>query len=325
MVCGSKLVSVLVPCYNCEKFVSKCLDSIIHQTYENIEIIIIDDGSTDGTQSILNEYAEENSNIALVSHETNKGVSYTRNELILMAKGDFIQFVDADDWLEHNMIEEMISVVTSDVGVVCCANDNREENGGYVSDSELRNEVLTKEQQIEYFFNNFGSGHLWNKLIRAELFSSIRFNDDYKDGEDADVYWKILLKNKYKIIHISNILYHYRCNKTSITKSRLSAANATQIDMWEKLEKECNVFAPKYSRNASTHLVVVCILFLYRMYNEKYYDDSLERRIISIIRRKIGVTKNIKTLKYGLKKRFFAMIVCINRKAARRIVSSNFI
>ena len=318
------LISVIVPVYNVQPYLEKALNSIIQQTLGDIQIILVDDGSDDGSLDICHEFARKDERIQMVESR-HQGVAAARNIGLNIAAGEYIAFVDADDWLEHNMIEEMISVVTSDVGIVCCANDNREENGGYVSDSELRNEVLTKEQQIEYFFNNFGSGHLWNKLIRAELFSSIRFNDDYKDGEDADVYWKILLKNKYKIIHISNILYHYRCNKTSITKSRLSAANATQIDMWEKLEKECNVFAPKYSRNASTHLVVVCILFLYRMYNEKYYDDSLERRIISIIRRKIGETKNIKTLKYGLKKRFFAMIVCINRKAARRIVSSNFI
>ena len=114
-------VSILSPCYNVEKYISQCLDSIIQQTYKNLQIILVDDGSTDNTLAILNQYASLDSRIE-VHHQENKGVATARNELLSKVKGDYVLFVDSDDWIELDMVEFLIAKVTEEnAEVAVCA------------------------------------------------------------------------------------------------------------------------------------------------------------------------------------------------------------
>ena len=102
------LISVIVPIYNTEKYLKKCLDSIINQTYKNLQIILIDDGSGDNSGEICDEYATKDSRIQVI-HKQNAGVTAARNDGLDMATGDYIGFVDSDDWIEPNMYEEMMA------------------------------------------------------------------------------------------------------------------------------------------------------------------------------------------------------------------------
>ena len=104
------MVSVLIPAYNAEKTINRCIESILHQAYENIEVIIVNDGSTDNTLSILSNYAKIDRRIAIYN-QTNKGVSATRNVCLKNAHGDYVLYVDADDWIEANMIQQMLELM----------------------------------------------------------------------------------------------------------------------------------------------------------------------------------------------------------------------
>ena len=115
------LVSILIPVYNASLYLKQCLDSILHQTYTNLQIVIIDDGSTDNSYAICHEYAGQDARIELYTQE-NKGVAVTRNNLIEKAKGDYILFVDSDDWIELNMVEFLIDqILATNADIVTCA------------------------------------------------------------------------------------------------------------------------------------------------------------------------------------------------------------
>ena len=103
----NKKVSVLIPVYNCEKYIERCIKSILNQNYDNIEIVIINDGSTDNTQEIIDKLKFKNSNIVSVNRE-NKGICETRNELLNIATGEYVMFVDADDWIDEGFIKTYV-------------------------------------------------------------------------------------------------------------------------------------------------------------------------------------------------------------------------
>lgn len=118
---GEKLVSIIIPVYNAEKYISRCLDSIINQSYKNIQIIVIDDGSTDNGVLILDKYKEDDNRISVYRTE-NRGVSYARNLGIEKAKGEYFVFVDADDFVQKDMIEKMYYRLLSDGSDICVCN-----------------------------------------------------------------------------------------------------------------------------------------------------------------------------------------------------------
>ena len=121
------MVSVLVPVYNAEKTIVRCLDSILGQTYQNIEVIIVNDGSKDNTLSILENYSEKDVRIRLYD-EQNGGVATARNIALRNAKGEYILYVDSDDWLELNAIECLLGEMRKDVDIVFCASDHAEKS-----------------------------------------------------------------------------------------------------------------------------------------------------------------------------------------------------
>ena len=115
------LVTILSPCYNVEVYLPECLDSILNQTYKNLQIVLIDDGSTDHTWSILKDYSSKDSRIEIY-HQENQGVSITRNNLLDKVKGDYVLFVDSDDWIELNMVEFLVNNAQSNrADIVSCA------------------------------------------------------------------------------------------------------------------------------------------------------------------------------------------------------------
>lgn len=117
---SSPLISIIVPVYNVEPYVSKCLESILRQTYQNIEIIIIDDGSTDGGSDICDAYAHKDKRIKVI-HQSNEGVSGARNVGLRIAKGEFIGFVDSDDWIEADMYEYLLqNIQQQDADIAIC-------------------------------------------------------------------------------------------------------------------------------------------------------------------------------------------------------------
>ena len=178
----SVLVSVVVPAYNVEKFLPKCIDSLLGQTHNNLDIIIVDDGSTDKTGEIADEYAEKYDNIRCI-HKKNGGLSDTRNAGLKHAKGEYVVFFDSDDWVENNVIEENLQcMIQNNVEVVVWGyyTDFSNDNGEVVKSVRVTSKdiLCQKNQNPEVFLNEnvLGLvGYAWNKMYSMKLLKKNRF------------------------------------------------------------------------------------------------------------------------------------------------------
>lgn len=167
---AEKLVTVVVPVYNVQKYLRNCLDSVVTQTYEPIEVILVDDGSTDQSGKICDEYADRDSRIR-VFHTENKGVSAARNLGIEKAGGDYVVFVDADDGIHRQLLEIYMKMEDSQSVLLCEASSCMED-----LQTEITNLPETKDYAIQQFGIFFADDQVnvpWNKLYQTEIFAKI--------------------------------------------------------------------------------------------------------------------------------------------------------
>ena len=216
-------ISVIVPVYNVEKYLPKCLDSILCQTFSNIEIICVNDGSTDNSRKILEEYKNKDSRIIIVDKK-NGGLSSARNAGMKVAKGEFFSFIDSDDWIDSSMLEKLYKNITSlDTDISICAVHQFDETNQKIDDS---NPYYT----LEYFDSSFDNKSFsyketkpfimdvcvmaWNKLYRRSLIDKCQA--EFPDGlifEDGPFFFTIFFKTQ-KVSIVREFLYYYRVNRT---------------------------------------------------------------------------------------------------------------
>ncbi|WP_455585730.1 glycosyltransferase family 2 protein [Bacteroides sp.] len=237
------IVSILSPCYNVEKYLPQCLDSIINQTYQNLQIVMIDDGSKDNTWNILKEYAAKDSRIEIY-HQKNQGVATTRNNLLSEVKGEYILFVDSDDWCEIDMISELVTHALEECSdfVMC----DRVMNDNSTNISEIKTFSLTREQAVrDFLHHDYFAGSLWNKLISSKLTQGITFHKDIWYGEDALFCWGVL-QNVNKVVVTNEKLYHYRQNFEGITYQSFNYRKLTGHQTWEIITDDVRIAWPQF-------------------------------------------------------------------------------
>lgn len=219
-----KKVSVIVPVYKVEKYLEQCIDSIIGQTYQNLEIILVDDGSPDNCGRICDEYAATDDRIKVI-HQENGGLSAARNAGLDIATGDYIAFVDSDDWILPNAIERMHrAYATSCADLVVCNFGLFYEQlflGERRAESNIEDEVLTQEQLMNKCCKHSDWYIVpWNKLYKKSIFDVLRFLVGYRH-EDEAIFHYVIEKCK-TIATVSDRLYIYRQSSGSIMGSGLS-------------------------------------------------------------------------------------------------------
>ena len=182
----ANMVSIIVPVYNVEQYISRCIDSILAQTYTNWELILIDDGSTDRSGEICDQYASNTEKIRVI-HQANRGVSVARNAGIETAAGDYLLFADADDWLDKMMLEGMIAEGNNADLIVCeyyfaySYDDGRNETVPMHVWKNHNTPFETKDIAYEIMTK---TGVLWNKLIKRDVIENARFMPGVRYGED---------------------------------------------------------------------------------------------------------------------------------------------
>lgn len=248
----NSLLSVIIPVYNVEKYLEQCINSVISQTYSNIEVILINDGSTDASGKICDYYAKIDKRVK-VFHQDNQGVVKARNVGIRNSNGEYITFVDADDWIDEDMYEQMLkrgcgydlissggTVEYPNVEQGTCRYD-KFPDGNYSSNQELQ---FIWENLI--YFNNsnewsWSFTSIWNKIFKKRLIEPIymKQNENIKIGEDMVFLYKSVLACK-SICVMHKSFYHYRMRETSavhsVNKYYLCNINWLYIE----LEKEFN-------------------------------------------------------------------------------------
>lgn len=222
------LVSVIVPVYNAEKYIEKCLDSILNQTFKDFEVVIVDDGSTDCSGIIADTFAEKYDNVK-VFHKENQGLISARIDGLKYAQGKYIAFVDADDWIDADFLEILAdSILQHDADIVVsdCIQElngvpvkktNQFKSGVYES-QKLVSEVYPKMLHYEGFFKFGILPYMWNKLYKKEILLGCyeNINISIYDGEDVAVVYPYLLKSK-KMVVLEDAKYHYRIHNSSMS------------------------------------------------------------------------------------------------------------
>ena len=209
------LITIIINVYNGEKYIKKCIDSVINQTYKNIEILIINDGSTDNTLNIIKKYKDKR--IRVISTE-NKGLSLSRNVGIDNAKGEYIYFIDVDDLIEKDTIEYLYNISKKNDTLIstCKMMDIFNYNFKVKQPKEKLSVITNKEMLKNILLKKNRSITVWNKLIKKELFNTIRFEDRIID--DIPVTYKLILATD-TISYGNQIKYYHLIRKGSIIRS----------------------------------------------------------------------------------------------------------
>jgi len=199
------LITVIVPVYNVENYIVKCIESIIGQTYKNLEVFLVDDGSTDGSGRICDEYAAKDDRIHVI-HKENGGQSTARNLALLKAKGDLFGFVDSDDWIEPDMYEKLMTGFEQpDVDIVTCG--YIEEYGEKKKLRKNQETIYTKTEALKALVRFSITSGIWNKLYKRELFDGIAFPEG-KFYEDVAI-MHLLIARARQVKVLGACLYHY--------------------------------------------------------------------------------------------------------------------
>ncbi len=225
------LVSIIVPVYNVKKYLNRCIESLVNQIYRNIEIIIIDDGSTDGSSEICDYYAKLDDRIKVI-HKKNDGLSSARNKGIEVSSGEYIGFIDSDDWIEPEMYSVLVRNIletesdVADVGMKSVINEkpfhNRRETIKIFKDDEIL---------VEYFL--FDKSSVCRKLYSREIIGDIRFPEK-KTNEDICTNFLFLSRAKKMVVSSLN-LYHYYRNPESITGERFRERDFDLLEACDNL------------------------------------------------------------------------------------------
>ena len=236
----NKLISVIVPVYNVEEYLEECLDSIQCQTYKNIEVILVNDGSTDSSKDICEKYCEKDNRFKLFC-QPNKGLSATRNRGMSESKGEFISFVDSDDVLKEDMLEQLMKQMSvEEVDIVECwyTNDKQELDLPSPKDAEIIFKGNSEEALVSLCKNNVVRLNAVAKLFRRQLIISFPFLEDlfYED-----VYGGIgILKHIKKMVKLNYIGYYYRVRSGSIMNREFDTKNLDLFTICDKVEKLYN-------------------------------------------------------------------------------------
>lgn len=227
------MISVIIPVYNTEEYLPQCLDSLIAQTYRNLEIICVNDGSTDESLNVLSRYAEKDARVTVLSQK-NSGVSAARNAGIRAAKGDYISFIDSDDELETDMYEILLNLMKAHEADIAHCSYRKIHANGTVKEIGGTGELLIQssdEVGICFLTGQRFTGSLWNKLFRREILDGVWFDESLKINEDL-LFCAMAFQQAEKIVFLDAAKYHYferinsACARTQAIRKKRDAADA---------------------------------------------------------------------------------------------------
>lgn len=224
------LISIIVPVYNVEKYLCECIDSICAQTYQNLEMILVDDGSADSCASLCDSYAEKDSRIKVI-HQTNKGLSAARNKGYEASNGKYIAFVDADDTISDIYIETLYNLITQNTAQIAVCAYTRTPNE--LKTKTALDYTLTAERMLREWHGKRKSIETvaWNKLYSRQIFEAFRDGKIFPEGKThEDIYTSHLFINNVENIAITTKkLYYYRERNESISRTYTKQAAKEDI------------------------------------------------------------------------------------------------
>lgn len=314
-------ISVIVPVFNVEKYIKKCVDSIVSQTFSNIEIILVDDGSTDNSGIMCDEYAKIDSRIKVI-HKKNGGLSSARNAGINIATGQYFGFIDSDDYIDKDMFELLHRNIIKEKADLSICGIYQCYEGKKPSINKPWYRILESEEAIRIAFEGkIFSVNAVNKLYKRELFENLRYPEG-KTTEDAFVIVDILSECK-KIVATAEQKYYYFHREGSITTIK-SAANC--FDCIEAYRRNKNLIDKNYPKISDVAMSSYCWSYFYALDRLLFAQDRAqyvaeEKDIIQFLRSNIIfiITKS----KLAKSRKISAVALYINVKLYRLLLIRN--
>ncbi len=313
------MVSILVPVYNSEKYLRQCLDSIVNQTYKDLQVVIVDDGSIDNSLSICREYADKYEFIE-VYHQGNAGVASARNALLDKARGDYTIFIDSDDWIELDMIEGLLHYIAEyDLDIAICGSVSEYNDSATAVDTSYCSPLIDNREEAvkKFILHKELNGSLWNKLVLTSLFHNLRFAKDIWYGEDALMMWQVLQRvNRIGTVPID--YYHYRMNDASISHQAFGPKKMSGHQVWATIYADTCRDWPQYRQTARAAFAISDMWLLFYAAIDKYsfdknishYQHHVRKNIIDIARaRHIKVNKKVFALGMALSYRLGCFLI----------------
>lgn len=287
------IVSIIVPVYNGEKYLARCIESLISQTYKDIEIIVIDDGSKDDSYKIAQGYAEKDQRIILLTKE-NSGVSDARNIGLDKAKGEYIVFTDCDDYADNEYVEHLVSLISQGADMGICGWKKESEEGKIKQICETVNGTYNSDETLSYLVSlNYIQGYPFGKILRTDI---IRKNGLIEDNsislfEDLVFNCEYAKRCEKVIINTNYCDYHYVLHDNSSRNSSILAGkfNVKWISEITALEKILNIVGDSKAarKRVRARISLSSSFYINRMFDCKYEDAELLKEL----KRKAG--KNI--------------------------------
>lgn len=236
------MLSIIVPVYNEKKYIRQCLDSILNQTYMDFELILIDDGSKDNSSYICDEYALKDNRVKVI-HKNNEGLSATRNLGLKISKGEFISFIDSDDWIAKDMFQILMNNIVKYKADISCGQIVRKNSDVINDDNKVFKEIKTysRNEYAKLFFkvNSRKTIHYAvNKVYKRDVVRNMKFPNGLIN-EDVEGFF-YALKNAKKIVTDSSAIYYYRNNGESISSEMFSKKQMDLITVWNHVNDACS-------------------------------------------------------------------------------------
>lgn len=289
MKINNLLISIIVPAYNIKEYLPRCLDSILNQTYKNLEIIVVSDGSTDGTNEIITEYSTKDSRIVPI-FKNNSGVSDTRNIGLDMAHGDYIGFVDGDDYIEQEMYETLLkNAIENDADISHCGyqmvfpsrTDYYYNTGKFIIQNN-------KKGIIDIITGKYIEPGTCNKLYKSKCIKDVRMPTHIRNNEDF-LFNYYAFKNSYKSVFIDIPFYHYILRKNSATTSSINEHKLYDpLKVIETIFEDCcinydnEIQALAYKRYTNTLIRLFRTLQKFKINDKKSYSYKEKYKNVKI-------------------------------------------
>lgn len=282
-------ISIVVPVYNVEKYLSQCLDSIINQTFKDFECICVNDGSPDNSLAILQEYASKDNRIKIINQE-NKGLPCARNTGFKYVQSPYVAFVDSDDWLDKNYLQilyKTIEETNSDV-VTCNYEKYYEKENKFVSDILPQERKFCVHDKLSSKIEKaYAQPTVWNKIIKTKILkdNDIKFFEGFANEDSPFMSLVFLLSDK--IVYVENPLYFYRIRGNSITSNNKKVFTDKVINFMNLIEDIIN----RQMFNDDIFNFLYKLLFWdLSSFNKNIYDDKIRQTILN---RTLNFTKKI--------------------------------
>ena len=282
-----ELITIIVPIYKVEKYIEKCVNSVINQTYKNLEIILVDDGSPDKCGEICEKYAQEDKRIKVI-HQKNGGLSAARNSGLDIATGSYILLVDSDDYIENYTVESLYNLSQKYQSEITIGStnlvyeDQQIEDKSNIIDEKIK--TYNKEQALEaMLYNTEFTNNAWNKLYKAELFKDIRYPFG-KLYEDLATTYKLIAKSN-KVVLTSKITYNYLMDRSgSIMNKQFKKERMDALTFTEEILAYIRKNHPNIEKSAIARLYMECIFILLKIPKTREYSVE-NKKIKQYIRR----------------------------------------